>query len=382
MTARLESQGEEWTAPQAYGVRSRDELEQLTRQLGVSRVIDPAEYIADDLFELEHPDQLGNDAARTAFITGIVRQGPAFGQWVHYPHDQSLVHFADRDDHYALRTARNRKLIEAHEQSVLRNKKIAVVGLSVGSNVLDSLVQAGIGDRYLLFDFDRLSPSNLNRIRAGVDQVGLLKTTVAGRKIAELDPYITQDHFSTGYDHTTDDILRAEQPDLIVEEVDDMGVKARLRSLAAQLRVPLVMAGDVGDKSVLHVERHDLGTVKPFNGKLSRPQMAALSRGTMPSKAQENAMIKTLGLRNLSPRLIESAMARGTEVAGLAQLGTTATLGGALTTVAVRDILLGRRVPSGIHVVDARQSVGASRPTTLRQDYRTIRRFMRYRNAE
>lgn len=44
-----------------------------------------------------------------------------------------------------LRTFRNRNLITVGEQSVLSEARVAVLGLSVGSNVVDQFVQTGIG---------------------------------------------------------------------------------------------------------------------------------------------------------------------------------------------------------------------------------------------
>lgn len=370
----------EWDAPKGYKLANEADRIQLVGDSGVRQVIDPINEIANDSFELHRTDQIDNPDERAHYVNEVLQAGAAYGTWFHFPWNDTLVRYPDEDEHYDLRTFRNRNLITKREQRILRGKKIAVFGLSVGSKTADELVAAGIGDSYLLADPDRLMPANLNRIRATMVQVGLLKTTVEGRKISAVDPYIDQQHLTGGYiGDETDALLRLERPDAIIEEVDDMVVKARLRAVAAELGVPLVMAGDVDDKSTIDIERHDLGEVKPFNGKLSKKQVEALRLGKVAPQDIEKLLIKILGLRNISPRLLDSAVDRAAgELAGFPQLGTTATAGGALTAVALRDIFLGRNVKSTAGVHDPRKIIKQGRPTTRAQDVRTVVRFIGY----
>lgn len=371
----------EWHAPEGYKITTQSEMKQLMGDQKIRRVIDPVSEIAHDSFEMHHTASLEDKDAREVYVNQIIGQGVEYGRWFHYSPDDILVRFPESDEHYGLRTFRNRNLITVPEQQTLRNKKIAAFGLSVGSKVVDEMVGAGIGDEYLLFDYDRLTPTNLNRIRAKMSEVGLLKTTIEGRKISEIDPYILQKHFINGYEgDKTDAVLRVERPDVIVEEVDDLEAKARIRRVAQELGVPLVMAGDVADKSTIDIERHDREAVKPFNGKLSEKQVEALLEGTMSDKDREAMLIKILGLRNISPRLLDSAVAKANgELAGFPQLGSTATTGGAIATVAIRDIFLDRRVESVASVYDPRKVIGQNRPTSRREDIAILGRFLRHR---
>lgn len=357
-----------WLEHNVYSsIDSEADLQDFVRSGNIQHVINPLEYIADDLFELRHPELMHDDSERADFVKDITDQGASFGNWVHYPWISAIVQVADATDHYDLRTYRNHNLITKSEQDKLHLTRVAAFGLSVGSNVVDRTVQSGIGNEYLLFDYDRLSPTNLNRIQAGLAQVGLQKTTIAGRKIAELDPYVSQQHFTTGYDRNTDDILRANRPDIIIEEVDNLEVKARLRRIAAELGVPLVMAGDVGDRSTLDIERHDLGEVLPFNGKLTQQEMDALLSGqaaSMSKEMQTAMLVKMLGPDNISASLFQSVGLTGKELAGTPQLGTTAALGGAVTAVAIREILLDHAIKSNANVFDAAEFTGA--PASLK----------------
>jgi hypothetical protein len=371
----------EYAAPKGYKFNSEAEVAELITDENIGRVVDPVDYIAEDLFELTHPDRLDDPSAREQYCDEIKDQGISYGRWFHLPWDNSLVRFPEYDEHYALRTFRNRNLVTEEEQQVLRRKKIAVFGLSVGSNVIDNTIQAGIGDGYMLFDPDRLSLANLNRVRAGMGQVGLLKTTVAGRKMAELDPYINQQHFIEGYDRNTDDVLRAEMPDVIIEETDNVEVKARIRRIAGELAIALVTVGDVGDTVVLDVERYDQDG-KPFNGKLSEKEFNALLNGDgISDKDKESMLIKMLGLKNLSPRLIDSGMARGIELAGFPQLGTTSAVGGAMASVTIRDVLLDRGIGSGTRVENIRKVIKSKKPTTMTEDVDILKRYIKYRRS-
>jgi hypothetical protein len=343
----------EWTAPTIYKVDNSNELSDLMHAEKIRFKSDPIDALAEEMFELEHPDLLRDDAAKSAYIDDIVARGDSYGRWVYYDYLSAIVHIVDKDNHYDLRTNRNRNLITRDEQrNQLRPRTIAAFGLSVGSNVVDSSVQAGIGDSYLLFDYDRLSTANLNRIQAGLGQVGLYKTTVEGRKIAELDPYISQQHFTGGYDRDTDDILRRWRPDVIVEEVDDLEVKVRLRRIAGEIGAILVMAGDADDKATLDIERYDLGEAVPFNGKLTEDDMDLILSGAYTPQEKLTLLVKILGSENISQSLWESAQQIGSTVAGIPQKGTTARLGASGVTVMMRDALLGKKLQSQSQVID------------------------------
>ncbi len=375
---------QEWSAPKGYEITTQQELDELVHDENIRTVVDPIVAIANDSFELHCTSRLGDPEARARYIGEIAREGLAYGQWFHYPWDGTLTRFPDGDEWYNLRTFRNRNLITEGEQQVLRRKKIAAFGLSVGSKAVEEMVQTGIGDEYYLFDFDRLNPTNLNRIRAKMSQVGLLKTTVAGQKISELDPYINQAHFEEGYvAGKTDDILRTWRPDAIIEEVDDLGAKVALRRITEELKIPLFMAGDSADKSVLGFERHDKEKVKPFNGKVPTKMVEKILDNGISDADKETALIKILGIPNISPRLLLSAIqkARG-ELAGFPQLGTTATAGGTLVTLGVRDTFLGREVTSNAHVYDPRKIIRQKLPTTFRENVQIILDFLAYRREQ
>lgn len=368
-----------WVSPRGYNLSDNEDLRdahRLFEEGRVDHVVDPLLSIGEDLFELQHPELQYDIAARTEFLETFTENGNEYGTWFYFPWRRSLIRYPNREDHYALRTYRNKPLISTSEQTMLHDSTVAVFGLSVGSNVVDSLVQAGIGNTLIIGDSDTISPTNLNRIRSSMFDVGLPKTTVTGRKVSEIDPYISQVHLSAGYRDDVDTFLAEMQPDVIIEEVDNLSVKAKLRRAAGRLAVPLVMAGDIGERSIIDIERHDEKSVKPFNGKISQSDFDALLAGTLSVAEQEKILVKINGFRNLSPRLIDSSMRRGVDIAGFPQLGSVAATGAAMATVAIRGILTGESLASGTYVVNPRRTFHLGAQESPLQALATVHKFL------
>lgn len=375
------SANDTWVAPTHYKLdgTDNDQFEALLDE-GEVTVSDGIHEIAADLFELHNPDLKGNISAQNKYVEEFIEEkGLSYGEWVHFPWQRNVVRYPERADHLRLRTFRNQYLVTKEEQDTLYNKTIAVFGMSVGSNITDQLLQSAIGNKYYLGDFDRLSPSNLNRIRAHMGHLGMRKVNIMGRKISEVDPFIEQFHIHEGYDpQTTPDILDVAQPDIIIEEIDDVSTKAMIRQYAKERGIPLVMAADLAETSLLHVERHDLEDVKPFNGRLSQAAFNALVAGDLTDSEKLKANIKILGARNAlaSARFIESNLDIGKRLAGIPQLGAIATAGAALTDRGVREILLDRKMDSGIYKQSAEKTLRTQRLATRREHARSVKKLL------
>ncbi|HEV7951789.1 MAG TPA: ThiF family adenylyltransferase [Candidatus Saccharimonadales bacterium] len=377
--AHLASDTDGWRQPDIYILNGQsDEAFKALLDDGRVRVVDPIHEITEDLRELRHPDKNGNYAFKEQYDERMAALGLSYGSWVHLPWKQTVIRYPEAGDHRDLRTFRNQHLVTADEQRVLNRASVAVFGLSVGSNITDQLVQSGIGDTYVLGDFDRLSPTNLNRIRATMGQVGLRKVDIMAQKISEIDPYITQYHLHNGYNDDANAVLDTARPDIIIEEVDDLSTKAKLRAYAAKNKTPLIMVTDLGEKSIIDIERHDQGEVKPFNGKVSQALFEDLIVDGLTEKEKRAALMKIAGVRHLSPRIIESAMDRGKTLGGLPQLGATAVAGAALANTATREILLGRKMRSGSYVQSPGKTLKTQRPTTIKQDIYTYKKFLQF----
>ncbi|EPR71271.1 ThiF family adenylyltransferase [Cyclobacterium qasimii] len=120
------------------------------------------------------------------------------GIWVYYPWRNTVVRILEERDFVKLRTIRNRYKITDEEQELLQNKIIGIIGLSVGQSVAISLAMERCFGELRIADFDTLDLSNMNRIRTGVYNIGLKKSWIVAREIAEIDPYLKVTLYNEG----------------------------------------------------------------------------------------------------------------------------------------------------------------------------------------
>ncbi|RYZ68518.1 MAG: ubiquitin activation protein, partial [Proteobacteria bacterium] len=187
------------------------------------RVTDTLAMQLDDLVATTHPGARlqGHALERALAEARGGRPLEECGTYVHYPWKKELVRVLDRDDFVRLRTNRNWYKITPEEQSALGRKTVAIAGLSVGLAVVTTLALERVGGRFHLADFDELALTNLNRLLAGVSEIGLPKTVIAARRLLELDPYLEITLFSEGV--TRDNVgTFLEGVDLLVEECDGL----------------------------------------------------------------------------------------------------------------------------------------------------------------
>jgi tRNA threonylcarbamoyladenosine dehydratase len=370
---------EYWTEPLEFDLsQAIDEAELLARfeADGINSVVDSVDRVANELFEVRHPDRINDLDFREQFVAGIKAMGTRFGKWFLFPWSQKLVRYPDVGVHRDLRTARNKNLITSEEQDRLYDASILVGGLSVGSSIVEELVASGIGGTLIIGDPDTISPSNLGRIRGGFQDVGRGKIDHAAIKISEADPYIEQVHLRDGITEESLESL-AVHPAIIFDAVDDLRAKVLLRRYAQRNGIPLVMVTDAGKRSIVDIERYDQGTAQPFGGRLSERLLARLLDGTASAKEVRKAMVGIVGLRNVSPRMLDSFVEVGRTLPGVAQLGRTATKGGSLAANVAEEIILEREMPTGRYIDSARKTLGLKRDASLVALLRTLGRLVK-----
>jgi hypothetical protein len=280
--------------------------------------------------------------------------------YIYFPWNNTLVKTVKSEDYFKLKTNRNQDLITAKEQLKLRDYKIAVLGMSVGSNIAFVLTQAGISNTITLADFDELDTTNLNRILAGVHQVGLNKTVVAARHIYEDNPFADVISLSDGVNETNlEELLKAKKIDCVVEEIDDIPFKIHARLLAMKYKVPVVMITDNGDGIVLHVERYDLGHTKIW-GRDASYYEAKLAEGPMTKEKAGGIIMNEIvgGPQKVDPKMIASVKRTlAKELVSWSQLGSAAILGGVVATYIIKRIALDELDENDIRAYITPQSV-------------------------
>jgi len=334
------------------------------------REVRPRFYGADDEAEVyalrkagrvwREVDLLAEQVAELTEARAVAGRPPAVddpGTWVYYPWSGVLVRMLSAGPFRELRLDRNRHKITAEEQAVLAARSVGVVGLSVGNAVAVTLAQEGVAGRLVLADFDVLGSSNLNRVRAPVSWVGLPKTLVAARQVAEIDPYVDVRCFDDGL---TPDNLDAflDGLDVVVDECDGLAMKLQLRRAARARQLPVVM--ETSDRGTLDVERFDHEPERPLlHGRV--PELAPEVVAAM-SKGERLGLVARIVGYDVSTRAAASMLEIGATVSTWPQLASDVAHGGATVCAAVRRILLGQPLASGRRHIDLAAALEAVEP--------------------
>lgn len=322
--------------------------------VSVSKLIDEGkiQHIVDDfqeqlreLFAVKNPSQVFASTFKADlenYITGLGKEKPfhLHGKWVYFPWISTLVHILDESDFQLVRTARNKNLINAEEQEKFYNATIGIGGLSVGNSVAIAIVLQGGGKRIKLADFDTLALTNLNRIRAGVENLGVRKVEVTARQIYQINPYAEIELFPDGLTKENISQFFSGPPklDIVIDELDNLAVKVLIREEAKKNRIAVVMATDNGDNGLVDIERYDLNPETPFfhnrMGDVSYEKLAGLDKMSI-----GRLIVQHVGVETVTNRVRESMPEIGKTLVSWPQLGGAALLNGSAVAYAVRRIL-------------------------------------------
>lgn len=314
------------------------------------------------LIKVRHP-RLADDkqALDELFQDWLTTHNPAeYGVYVYYPWSNRVVHILPEEEFIELRTARNRHKITQEEQDRLKEKCVGVIGLSVGQTVALTMALERSCGHLKLADFDELELSNLNRIKAGIHNLGLPKTIITAREIAEIDPFLRFELFPQGITEDNIDHFLDGGPaiDLLIEECDDLSVKISARKAARTRGIPVLM--DTSDRGMLDVERFDEEPDRPLLHGLV-PGLDQINVEDMPFEQRIGVLLKLVGGLSISNRLKASLLELNQSISSWPQLSSSVNLGGGITGDVARKILLGGPVESGRYYADPDQIV-KSRP--------------------
>ncbi|HLT42743.1 ThiF family adenylyltransferase [Albibacterium sp.] len=289
-----------------------------------------------------------------------------YGVWVYYPWSNNLVHLLDKEEFIKVRTNRNMYKITPEEIELLKGKKIGIIGLSVGQSIALTLAMERTIGALHLADFDDIELSNMNRLRVGVQDLGMSKVIIAARQIAELDPFIEVTCFTEGLTiNNIDKFFRDNGAiDILVEECDGLEIKVLSRIMAKKHQIPVVM--DTNDRGMLDVERFDLEPSRPiFHGRTKElenltPEELIAKFADLAVEQKISFLAQIIGIENVSTKMKQSLANMNKTIVGWPQLASAVTLGGAMVTDTCRRILLNHFKDSGRYFVDFDELVVAS----------------------
>ncbi|WP_099024161.1 Rv1355c family protein [Mycolicibacterium palauense] len=269
-------------------------------------------------------------------------------RWACFPWRRTAVGILGPRAFAVLRLDRNRNLITAAEQDRLRGVRVGVAGLSVGHVIAHTLATEGLCGELVLADFDTLELSNLNRVPAGLLDLGENKAVVAARRIAEIDPYLPVRVLPDGVRPDNLDAF-LDGLDVVVEECDSLDMKAIVREAARRRRLPVVMA--TSDRGLIDVERFDREPDRPILHGLLGEVDAALLAG-MSAREKIPHMLGHLDVPQASARAAASMVEVGVTLTTWPQLAGEVGLGATAVAEAVRRIGLGEDLESGRARID------------------------------
>ena len=291
-------------------------------------------------------------------LSEFIKSNSDPGLWVYYPWSHVAVHMVREDLYFKLRTARNHNLITSEEQDKYHQMKVGIAGLSVGSGIVSALVTSGGPKTIKIADFDVIEASNLNRIRACLEDLGSSKVQVASRQIWELDPFADVHIWDRGVTKDNLDDFLAGNPrlDVFIDEMDSLDLKISARVICRENGIPVVMATDNGDTVILDVERFDLEPKRLFfhglAGNLSPDDCKDMTR-----EKWLRLSTQIIGPDFMTPELQNSILQIGTSLGGVPQLGTTAGVAGAAASFVIRRIANGYEMPSGRYIISLEKEI-------------------------
>lgn len=329
-----------------------DEIEELKRDSRI-QFIDRLDH---QVFELIKARLVGNDISEGEIWKKVPRffeENPrtTYGNWIYYPWKAKVVRLLPEEDFIFVRTLRNNYKITPQEQKQLSQKKIGIIGLSVGQSIALTIALERSCGELRLADFDTLELSNLNRIKAGVLDLGVEKVAIAAREISEIDPYLKLTLYRKGIteDNIDDFLLENGSLDLLIDECDSLDIKILARERARFFKIPVIM--ETSDRGMLDIERFDLEPDRELlHGAMGGIKHSDLKELTQNQKVSIG--LKITGATTISTRMKASLLEINQTISSWPQLASAVYLGGATVAHVGRKLLLNEAINSGRYYVD------------------------------
>lgn len=331
--------------PLIFNFKSEDDLVKFSQMISegkIQHVVDDYHEQQKEYFQVSNPTLVYSpDFERkfTEYLKDIQKDVPLWqhGRWAFFPWSSTAAHVLEDDSFQLVRTARNKNLINKEEQDKFYDAVVGIAGLSVGNSVALAIALQGGAKHIKLADHDSLALSNTNRIRAGVENLGVLKVEVTARQIYSLNPYAKIEIFPEGI--TKDNIVRFfEGLDVVIDELDNLAVKYLIREQAKKHKLAVVMGADNGDNAVVDIERYDKDPdLSFFHGRIGNITYEELLK--LNKFGIGKTITQHIGAENVTERMQQSLLEMGKTIVSWPQLGGAALLNGSAVAYCVRKIL-------------------------------------------
>ena len=145
--------------------------------------------------------------------------------------------------------SRTEMLLGPEAMERLRRARVAVFGLGgVGGSAAEALARGGVG-ALELFDYDRVSATNLNRqIIALHSTLSTFKADAARARLLDINPDMTVEARRVMYMPETSDPFDLGKYDYVVDAIDTVAGKIELVMRARQAGTPIISCMGTGNK--------------------------------------------------------------------------------------------------------------------------------------
>ena len=126
---------------------------------------------------------------------------------------------------------------------LIQEKTVAIFGLGgVGGTAFEALLRTGFR-KFVICDFDKVDPSNLNRqILYTKQDIGLPKVDCAKKRAVSINPDIEVNTIEAKVGEDLIPLLGIYDIDFIVDAIDDVSAKVVLAKYAQEKQIPFVMS--------------------------------------------------------------------------------------------------------------------------------------------
>ncbi len=138
---------------------------------------------------------------------------------------------------------------------------------------------------------------------------------------------------------------------MVIDEIDDIEMKVRIRAEARKRKIPVVMATELGDTIMLDVERFDLEPERQlFHGAVPAIENLLTEKLENYREWTKHA-VSIIDPKNMPLKMQKSLLKIGTSIVTHPQLGSTVMLTGGVLAFAIKSIALGHPLQSGRYVI-------------------------------
>jgi len=320
-------------------------------------IIDAYSGSLKELFFIEHPRYKKEMPEAQKELKKYLEKKDVPKVWIYYPWRKLVVFTVPEVIYHKLRTARNRDLITDSEQARYRRTKVGIIGMSIGSSSLEMLIRTGGAKNVKIADFDEVEVTNLNRMNANLLDVGSNKSIIAARRMYEIDPFLNiqvleEEIVESNLDNFINHGFRI---DIVVDAMDSLDMKIKLRLKCREYGIPVLMATSNGDGIIIDIERYDKDNNLPlFHGLIRKDDYENIASLSTRTKYNEwlKLATKIVNPKHLSAVMQDSLIKIGDTIAQVPQLGSTVAISGASISYLIRLIANDYQLDSGRYLLN------------------------------